>query len=354
MSCRPRLIRRAAAMTLVAATVSLTSCGSSTPGATPAPPVTATSAGGGSSSSSRASTSTTATGAGSEATDATDATDPTDPTDATAPGATTATDPSATGQGPSEPTTSPRLPPQTGALKPGPITVVTLGDSLTEGQGDDGGTGYPGRLPDLLAAKGRPGSTVVNVGHSGWDTQMLIDGAEDRPSELAEARTAIADAQSAGRPVVALVLIGSNDLWYLYEYGPESGTDAEAEAADVEHYRRNLESIVSDLRTRGAQVVLAINDDQSRRDIATDETRRGAALPATTNAEVAQMSAQARRYATVVRDIASANGLPVADFLESPVYTNRATMSDDGNHPNAQGYDAIAQVWMEAMAPLLG
>jgi lysophospholipase L1-like esterase len=53
-----------------------------------------------------------------------------------------------------------------GTLPPGALTIATLGDSLTEGTGDDsGGGGYPGRLQRLLEPL-RPGTRIVNVGHS--------------------------------------------------------------------------------------------------------------------------------------------------------------------------------------------
>src|SRR5690349_2012933 len=98
----------------------------------------------------------------------------------------------------------------------GPLTIVALGDSLTEGQGDDSGTGgYPPRLQVLLETL-RAGTQVQNFGHSGWASIDLINGLEGQPSELEQAEAANAD--------IALVWIGSNDLWYLYEYGPEPMT----------------------------------------------------------------------------------------------------------------------------------
>ncbi len=56
-----------------------------------------------------------------------------------------------------------------------PITLVTLGDSLTAGDGDDGsGGGYPARLLTMLLAL-YPGSTMVNRAISGDTTQDLIN-----------------------------------------------------------------------------------------------------------------------------------------------------------------------------------
>src|SRR5688500_14478788 len=62
-------------------------------------------------------------------------------------------------------------------LAAGPVTVVALGDSLTAGDGDDSGQGYAGRLTEAIGAvPGRAGSTLVNLGQSGWDSTMLVDG----------------------------------------------------------------------------------------------------------------------------------------------------------------------------------
>ena len=254
--------------------------------------------------------------------------------------------------GPVTTTTVPR-----GSTEPvpaGAITLVALGDSLTEGTGDDRDAGgYVGRLGTAISQRpGRQGSTVVNRGRSGWASQDLIDGQGGDPAQLAQARDDVAAARAAGRPVVATVLIGSNDLWYLYEYGSHDGTTAGEEAADREHYRRALTTIVHDLKTAGATVVLAVNDDQSHRPVAADDSMRRATFPDTSAAEVAQMSAQAHAYETIVADVATAEGALVADFIDAPLFRNAATLAEDGNHPNAAGYDQLTDLWLGAMAPL--
>jgi hypothetical protein len=75
--------------------------------------------------------------------------------------------------------------------------------------------GYTGRLKVLVDAV-RPGTKIANVGHSGWSSTDLVNGQNGEPSELTQA--------IAANPSVALVWIGSNDLWYLYEFGPEPMT----------------------------------------------------------------------------------------------------------------------------------
>src|SRR6185436_14498870 len=63
----------------------------------------------------------------------------------------------------------------TSSLPPGPLTMVALGDSLTQGDGDESGLGYPGRLLTLVNAV-RPDSTMTNLGQSGWNSDALING----------------------------------------------------------------------------------------------------------------------------------------------------------------------------------
>jgi lysophospholipase L1-like esterase len=128
---------------------------------------------------------------------------------------------------------------------PGPVTIVTLGDSLTEGQGDTLELGgYPGRILPRIQAL-RSGSSLLNVGHSGWNSDNLINGIDPMPSELDQALAQINQAQANGQAAIVCVWIGSNDLWYLYEY--DVGSDA-GDAADLQHYTANLDTILSQLR----------------------------------------------------------------------------------------------------------
>lgn len=256
----------------------------------------------------------------------------------------------------SSPTTAPANAPAGAVtpLPPGPITLVALGDSLTEGAGDtDGeGGGYPTRLRRALDERGRSGSIVENLGLSGWSSTQVLEGQDDQPAQLPKALQIIADAKAAGRPAVAVVLIGSNDLWYLY--ANEAPTTAEEEQQDLANYRANLDRILRALTGAGAAVVIGINDDQSKRPVAADAAMRREAFSDISDAEVAMMSRQAERYAEVVRDVAAANGALVADFLRAPLFTNPATLADDGNHPNPRGYDEMSAIWLQALQPLLG
>ena len=231
-------------------------------------------------------------------------------------------------------------------LPAGSLTIVALGDSLTEGAEDDAGLGgYPARLLKMVETS-RPGSTVLNLGQSGWNSDALINGDQGLPEQLTQAEEAIRTAVARGEPAVALVWIGSNDLFYLYEY---NNPDAAAEQADLENYSRNLDTILGRLTGAGAQVIIALLDDQSLRPVVT----RGEAFPGTSTSEVARMSEQVKRYNSVITEKAAQYGALVVDFYTTILFTSSATLADDGNHPNAAGYDIVASLWFGVLKAIL-
>lgn len=237
--------------------------------------------------------------------------------------------------------TATAIPPQAApALAPGPLTIVALGDSLTEGQGDDTGAGYPPRLQTAIEAL-RPGSKVLNFGHSGWAAPDLINGIYGQPSELEQGL--------AAHPDVALVWIGSNDLWYLYEYGPDPMTD-EAEQQDLQAYEAHIDTILQRLTEKNIIVFIALLDDQSKRPVvAAPPNPAEPALPATTADDVARMSRQVQAYNEIIARKAAEYGAVSVDFYHTSIFTDPATLYEDGNHPNITGYEQITQIWFSAL-----
>ena len=65
------------------------------------------------------------------------------------------------------------------------------------------------------------------------------------------------------------------------------------------------------------------------------------------------MSAQVERYNDAIRDVAQRYGATIVDFYDTTVFTSSATLAEDGNHPNAAGYDRIADLWFAAIEPAL-
>jgi len=235
--------------------------------------------------------------------------------------------------------------PPAAALPAGSVTMVALGDSLTQGDGDDTGRGYTGRLLDMVNAI-RPGSTMTNLGQSGWNSDALINGDQGLSGQLTRSLEELEIAAAEGRGAVALVWIGSNDLWYLYEFGEGSN---ENDALDAEHFAANMDVILGQLRAAGAQVIVALLDDQSRRPVAF----KGEAFTSITPDELNRMSLQVTRYNEIISEKAAQYGAVTVDFYSTDIFTNPATLYDDGNHPNAAGYDIIAQKWFEALSSIL-
>lgn len=231
-------------------------------------------------------------------------------------------------------------------LPAGPVHIVALGDSLTQGDGDDSGRGYPGRLLEMVNAI-RPNSTLTNFGQSGWSSDALINGDQGLESQLTRAVSELQDATAQGKAALALVWIGSNDLWYLYEYGGD--IDDAGDASDAQRFETNIDTILNQLHGTGAQVVIALLDDQSKRPVAL----KGEAFVSITPDEMNRMSAHVDVYNQIIRDKATQYGALTVDFYSTDIFTNPATLYDDGNHPNQAGYDIIAQKWFDAISPLL-
>lgn len=246
-----------------------------------------------------------------------------------------------------EVTSAPQVNPSpVSALLAGPVTLVALGDSLTQGDGDESGRGYPGRLLDMVNAV-RPGSTMVNFGQSGWSSDALINGDQGIESQLDRAVVELQNAASQGRGAVAFVWIGSNDLWYLYEYGGDITDDGDTQ--DAQRFASNMDLIISRLSGTGAVVIVALLDDQSKRPVAL----KGETFTSITQDELTRMSVQVTRYNQIVSEKAARYGALTVEFYNTNIFTNPATLYDDGNHPNQAGYDIIAQKWFNALSPLL-
>lgn len=231
--------------------------------------------------------------------------------------------------------------------------VVAVGDSLTAGDGDDGsGGGYPARLLNQLQTP-YPGTTLNNLAISGDTTADLIN------KQLDSAVSALS-AAPAGALKIALVWVGSNDLFGLY--ASTTCTDyydslAECESVEMGDSADRLDQIVGALDAAGAAVYVARLDDQSRRPVITDATLRSATFPGFTADEIPRMSTQVSTYNTAVDAVATTYSATTVDFYATTLFETWATLSDDGNHPNGAGYDAIADLWYAAItggAPPVG
>lgn len=246
------------------------------------------------------------------------------------------------------------------AIKTDPVTVVTLGDSLTEGVGDSEWTpagvavGYPGRLEYRLRLVGVD-ATVHNLGRSGWTSGDLVDGTTwddpPQPSQISLALPLLNAAVAKGEVAVATLWIGSNDLFGLYSWC-HAPDNAGCEADDLAAYTANVTSAVTQLRATGAAVVVALLDDQSKRPVLADPAFADS-FPDIGAAERPLMSAQVSAYNAALAALAASEGATTVDFFSGVYFQDPVLLDSDGNHPSAAGYEEITKVWMRAVEPLV-
>ena len=215
--------------------------------------------------------------------------------------------------------------PTSNNLPSGELTFYALGDSLTEGDRDETDMGgYPPRLQSKIEEV-RPGSRVISIGRSGNDSTGVVDG---------QLSTAV-----SARPDGALVLIGSNDMWQ------DCWNDNDTSADTISTYRNNMETIMSRLHSANIKIYVGLVDDQSRRPAANDIC--------TSASNISRMSRIATAFNNIIREKAQTYNATIVDFNNSTIFTSSNTLSDDGNHPNAAGYEAMARLWFAAVRSTL-
>ena len=177
----------------------------------------------------------------------------------------------------------------TGATAAEPIRIVAFGDSLSAGYGLASDQAFPVRLERLLRAKGHT-VTVANAGVSGDTTA----GGRDR----------IDWAVPQGTDAVILEL-GANDA---------------LRRLPTDRARANLDAIVTKLKGRGVEVLLA-----------------GMRAPRNLGADYAN------EFDRIFPELAEKHGLLLYPFFLTGIALDAKLNLPDGLHPNAAGVDVIAQ-----------
>lgn len=209
------------------------------------------------------------------------------------------------------------------------LFVASLGDSLTYGVGDPTGRGYVKRVTDRLAdVLNKPVTLVNNLAVNGAQTKHLIERFDETGFEYAISKADI-----------IVFTIGGNDLFQLAQEGGSiiEGGDLSPELLKerLPEVTPRLEQVFGKLRElNGSARIVYVGLYNPFYDLA--EMRSGSGIVAEWNAK-AYALAQADGNATVV---------PTYDLFETNV---AKYLSQDHFHPNAEGYDRIAERVMQAL-----
>ncbi|MGH7307726.1 MAG: arylesterase [Candidatus Rokuibacteriota bacterium] len=177
--------------------------------------------------------------------------------------------------------------------------IAVLGDSLTAGLGVAADEAFPALLEARLRREGYD-YRVVNAGVSGDTTA----GGLRRVDWVLKSK-----------PVIVVVALGAND-----------GLRGQSPAL----MRDNLEAIIARLQVSGARVLLA-----------------GMRMPPNYGAQYT------REFAAVYPEVARRTGVALMPFLLDGVAAEPRFLQADGLHPNAAGYQIIADRLWPYLLPLL-
>lgn len=181
----------------------------------------------------------------------------------------------------------------------GPV-VLCLGDSLTEGQGVAPEQAWPSVLERRLRTSGHPGARVVNAGISGSTSASAV-------SRLKW--------QLRAQPDLLILALGANDG---------------LRGVDLAATRRNLDEAITLARDAGVRVVLA-----------------GMQLPPNYG------PAYTRDFRALFVELAKQHEIALIPFLLEGVAARPELNLADGIHPNARGYERVAENVLAVLQPLL-
>lgn len=178
--------------------------------------------------------------------------------------------------------------------------VVCLGDSLTEGYGIDPSKAYPVRLQQLLRERGYAGIEIVNAGISG--------------STSASGRARL-QWQLRAKPDVVVIALGANDG---------------LRGVELDATQKNLGDIIELAQADGIAILLA-----------------GMKLPPNYGEDYTE------RFERMFTELAAKYDVALLPFLLDRVAARPELNLPDGIHPNAEGYEIVAQTVARHLAPIL-
>lgn len=187
-----------------------------------------------------------------------------------------------------EPQTTKSEQPATSTAQQAPLTILALGDSLTEGLGVDKDDNYPAQLEDRLQEMGYANAKVINSGLSGETSTGLVN-------QL--------DWVSQTKPDITILTIGANDA---------------IRGIDVATIEANIRTAVKHLQDSGSVVILG-----------------GMSIYDNLGSEY--VAAFSDIYPRIAKDM----NLTLIPFFLEGVGGDRELNQADAIHPTKEGYEII-------------
>lgn len=204
----------------------------------------------------------------------------------------------------------------------GKLSIVALGDSLTRGIGDDSGEGYVKRLTHTLKDEYGQDISLANLSVSGAKT-----------ADLASLLKTSGAKHAVSKADVIVMTIGGNDLFPGVE-----GLTAENLAAyepDTETFEANSRQILEELRKENADAPIYW--------ISLYNPFEDLTILGDTSQFVIDWNYQLQRLASEYKNFVI---IPVFDLFQGQV---KEFLYTDHFHPNAKGYEAIAERLTQAI-----
>lgn len=181
------------------------------------------------------------------------------------------------------------------------VTILALGDSLTEGLGVDADKNYPAQLEARLKEMGYPNVTVINSGLSGETSTGMVNRL---------------DWVSQTKPDITLLIIGANDAM---------------RGIDVPIIEDNIRTAIKTLRENNSKVILG-------------------GMQIYDNLGSGYVADFAAIYPRVAKDM----DVPLIPFVLKGVAANPQLNQSDAIHPTAEGYRIVVNDnILPALLPIL-
>lgn len=210
-------------------------------------------------------------------------------------------------------------------IHPGNMDVTAVGDSLAKGTGDDTGSGFARATSELLQEQGINSKLVNNLGINGLTTSGLLPMLDEDGVQYA--------LRQAG---VIILSIGANDLF--------AGADQMTELPDEEQLSVKLKQA----EERFAKIVEAIREINS-------EAQFVYVMLYNPFSDLEEVREQGNRIvqewnrftATVMDSTGQGLAISTSDLF---TFNSGRYLAEDHFHPNREGYEAIAERIVQALA----